>query len=509
MPTPKSTSIQQFPFASPPSGLSEESRKVYVRLIDELMRVQQQLRSEIESLVTDGDSTSLSYRVSVLEQGSSYVLPASITDRISALEVQMAQVQGQILTLSALLGIDMTNIAFGDSANIDSFSRLRVSNPEGLFDSQLTYDLQPLIYEQLVNETGASIAHSSTERVALMTFASTPSGGYAYMQGYEHVRYQPGKSQAIFVTFNFIEAVANVLKFAGYSDGNNGVEFRLNGTQLQFAILSDTSLGDEIVAQSNWNIDKMDGTGQSGFDIDVSKTQIVVIDLQALYVGRVRVGFDIDGVVYYAHEFLHSNVSDYPYIQTASLPIRCGMSCTGTVSTTMNFICTSVISEGGQEEVNGFSFSQAGSVTAASGARTHALSLRPATSFNSITNRIKLILESLEVLVTGSNPVLWELCIGQAISGTTTFSDVNATYSAFQYNTAGTLSGSPAIVLASGFVSATNQSKSSLSYKLSSKAPVTLDAAGAVRALGTLSLILTGLGGNSDTQYAFNWKELR
>ena len=141
--------------------------------------------------------------------------------------------------------------------------------------------------------------------------------------------------------------VANTLKFAGLSDGNNGIEFQLNGTTKQFVIYSDTTLGDQTVAQSSWNLDPLDGTGASGITLDPTKTLILVIDFQALYVGRVRIGFDINGQIIYCHEFLHSNLVDYPYIQTANLPVRVGMTCTGTVSTTIRFICSAVVSEGG------------------------------------------------------------------------------------------------------------------------------------------------------------------
>src|SRR6056297_3884651 len=71
-----------------------------------------------------------------------------------------------------------------DSALGDAFSRLRVSNPAGVFDGQMTYDLQPLLFEQITAETGASIAHSATDRLATLTFASTPTGGVARMQSF-------------------------------------------------------------------------------------------------------------------------------------------------------------------------------------------------------------------------------------------------------------------------------------------------------------------------------------
>lgn len=401
---------------------------------------------------------------------------------------------------------------FADTANVDAFSRLRVSNPTAVFDSQFTYDLQPTLFEQLTNGSGASVAHDSTERCALMTFSSTATGGQAYMQSYEHFRYQPLKSQLVAVTFNFIESTANVLKFAGYSDGSNGFEFQNDGTNNQFVLYSDTTNGDQTITQANWNLDNLDGDGDaanpSGITLDITKTQIMIVDFQALYVGRVRVGFDIDGQIVYCHEFLHANTIADPYIQTANLPIRCGMTCTGTVSTTMNFICSGVVSEGGQELTASYDFVQGNNVTAGNGTDTHILSLRPKTTFNSITNRVKFGFIEVELLVTGNSPVEWKLCVGQALT-TPSFADVNATYSAMQYDTAGTLSGSPAIVINGGYVPASSQVKGTQASKIISRYPITLDASGAVRDLGTLTLLVQGIGGTSATYAKIKWREIR
>jgi len=405
----------------------------------------------------------------------------------------------------------VVDIAFADSMGIDAFQRLRVSTPTYIFDAQQTYDLQPLLFEQVTAGSGATVTHDSTNRQALMTFASTPTGGKAFMQSYEHFRYQPGRCQQIFISGNLGATVANVVKFMGYSDGSNGIEVQRTGTADQIVLYSDSGVGDQTVVQADWNIDPLDGTGPSGLTLDLTKQQLVVIDLQALYSGRVRVGFDIDGQTALVHQFTDANVFSSPYFQTANLPIRVGMTCTGTVSATMNFTCCSVVSEGGlaPREAEGFTFAAEGTVTASSGARTHILSVRPKTTFNSIVNRSKFIPETLTMLVTGVNPVLWELCLGQAISGTTAFNDVNATYSGFEYNTAGTISGSPAIVIASGYVGASATANGAVQTELVSRFPITLDVAGAVRALGTLSVIVTGIGGTSATRSSLNWRELR
>lgn len=400
-------------------------------------------------------------------------------------------------------------ISAADSASVDAFSRWRVSQPVHLFDCAFNYGLAPLRMEPIVSGSGATITHDTTNRCALMTFASTPTGGKAYMQSYQWFTYQPGRSQLTLATFNMIETKANCLKFVGLSDGTNGIELQQSGSTAQFVLYSGTGVGNQTATQANWNLDKLDGTGASGLTLDLTKIQILVIDFQALYAGRVRIGFDIGGKVVYAHQFLHANLALNPYIQYATLPIRWGMTCTGTVSTTMKLICCTVSSEGGQLSYAGRDFSQNGNVSAGSATRTHLLSIRPKATFNTFSNRIEIHPTNVALIVTGANPVYWELCLGQAISGTTTFADVNTTYSGMEFNTAGTVSGSPAIVITSGYVLATNQQKGDLAVELFTRYPITLDAAGAARANGTLSLVVTGVGGASQTYGTLSWNEVR
>lgn len=402
-------------------------------------------------------------------------------------------------------------VTIKDGPNLDSFSRLRVSDPQILHNSQFTYDLAPILFEQITSGAGATVTHDTTNRCALMTFAATPTGGSAYMQTYEYMTYQPGRSQLIFVTFNMVAQVANVLKFAGYSDGINGVEFQNNGTVNQVIIYSGTSLGNETVTQTNWNLDRLDGTGPSGITFDISKTQILVIDIQALYTGRVRVGFDIGGKIVYIHEFLHANLSLYPYIQTANLPVRCGMTCTGTVTTTMNFVCSAVISEGGQQPLEAFGYTFETNTSRTVGvAGTQLMTLRPKTTFNGITNRMKLIFMDVDLLNLGTTNenIRWDVCIGQAITGGT-WADVNTTYSGVEVNTGATLSGSPAIVVDSGWVTVGAGQKGETRTNLFSKYPITLDAAGANRTMGTITIKATALSGSPDVYAHINYLEIR
>ena len=404
-----------------------------------------------------------------------------------------------------------SDVSIKDSANLDAFSRLRISSPLTLFSSQFTYNLNPLLFEQITSGTGATISHNAQNRYANLNFSSTPTGGKSLMQSYEYLPYQPGKSQLSFITFNFESTAANVLKFAGYSDGVNGVEFQLDGTTKQFKLFSSTTQGNITVAQSSWNLDKLDGSGASGITLDITKVQILVIDLQALYAGRVRIGFDIGGSIVYAHQFNHSNAITPPYLATASLPIRCGMTCTGTSTTSMYFLCCAVISEGGNDDVNSFGYTfqqQSGSISVTT-SPTHAITLRPKTTFNGITNRARVAYIDAEIYNAGNQPVYWQLVLGQGLTGTTTFNNVNSTYSSVEYNTAGAVSGSPAIVIDGGWVASSGGAKGVTNTVIASRYPITLDASGAVRSLGTLSLVLTSLSGTQTCHAAIKFREIR
>lgn len=407
----------------------------------------------------------------------------------------------------------LPDIVYADSPNLDAFSRLRISSPLTSFNAQLTYDLLPLIYEQ-ITLGGGGISHDTTDRCANISLTAAVAADKAYMQSYEYFPYQPGKSQLIFVTFNMESQAAGATKFAGYSDGDNGVEFQATGTDLQFVVYSNSTLGDETVTQSLWNLDKLDGTGESGITLNIATTQILVIDLQALYVGRVRVGFDIGGSIVYAHEFLHANLAADPYIQTASLPVRCGMIATNNVTTTMQLICAAVISEGGSDDDSRFSYNfviDSGLVTVApTPAYTHMISVRPRLTFNAIVNRIKSYIYDIEIYNSGNQPIYWELVIGQAFTAPAPlYNSVNATYSSVEYMVGGAISGSPAVIIDSGFVASSGASRAQTSTTVVSRYPMTLNAAGQVRLNGTFTLRAYSLSGSQDCYAVIKYKEIR
>ena len=387
---------------------------------------------------------------------------------------------------------------------IDAFGRQRVSEAQPIFEGQLTYGLQPLIYEQITNGSGAAIAHDSTNRNADLSFTSSTSGADAIMQTFEHFRYQAGKSQLIYLSFNMKESVAGVTKFAGYSDGSNGIEFITSGGTNSIRLLSDTAEGDTTVAQSSWNLNTYS-------DLDISKVQLMVIDFQALYVGVVRVGFEIGNSVIYVHEFTHANSDTEPYIQTANLPIRCGMTVdSGTATTSMNYICSSVSSEGGIPLPIGVPVAVfVDEKQAGNNDRDHLVSIRPRTLFNGFTNRVKIAYVEFTITVNGNNPVRWELCIGQDFNDALVWNNVNTEHSSIEYSVTETeAAGSPTLIIDTDTIGSAKDLRLSMTRNIDIRVPITLDSAGLQRSNGTLSLVVTGVDGNSNCYGKMKWIEI-
>jgi len=75
--------------------------------------------------------------------------------------------------------------------------------------------------------------------------------------------------------------------------------------------------------QSDWNIDRFDGTGISGFNLDITKMQMMYIDYTWYGAGFVRFGMrDAYGNVNYCHKVRNNNVNNQAYMRSGNLPAR-------------------------------------------------------------------------------------------------------------------------------------------------------------------------------------------
>jgi hypothetical protein len=77
------------------------------------------------------------------------------------------------------------------------------------------------------------------------------------------------------------------------------------------------------IPQSQWNLDRCDGTGPSGFNLDLRKMQMFYLDYSWYGAGFVRWGFrGADGNIIYCHKMINNNVNYEAYMRSGNLPGR-------------------------------------------------------------------------------------------------------------------------------------------------------------------------------------------
>jgi hypothetical protein len=243
-----------------------------------------------------------------------------------------------------------TNLVSAGPMAVDAFGRQRVSTPLTLFDSSHRYHDNGL-WNTSTASGGAAVFSPNEGLVNLNV--NTTSGSQVLRETTKVFSYQPGKSLLVFNTFVMAPAQTNLRQRVGYFGTQNGLYIQLDNFTTSFVERSLVTgvVTESVVNQSAWNVDPMDGTGPSGIVLDMTKAQILFMDIEWLGEGTVRLGFVIDGNFILCHRFNHANYITSTYITTASLPLRYEITNTGvTVNpSTLKQVCSTAISEGGYE----------------------------------------------------------------------------------------------------------------------------------------------------------------
>jgi len=413
---------------------------------------------------------------------------------------------GNLITIPAS-PTDGLKVSLGGAA-LDAFGRQRVSDPLTLFDSKQLYDNQPLFWDdQEVSGSGTTSVHNPNEASSVLSVSAT-TAGKRVRQTFRRFNYQSGKSQLIMMTGILSSGGTGITEEIGYFDDNNGLFFQSkDGVKSVVRRTNVTgSPVDTTINQSSWNLDKMNGTGSSGVNIDFDKTQIFIIDFEWLGVGRVRMGFVHNGEIIYCHEILNSNNLEEVYMSTPNLPIRYSIENDGTGGAdSITQICATVISEGGKQNtgvVRSFDLGTA-TINANTVDTEYALiGIRHKAANLGAT----LTEDSSSILATTADAFRWTLSIGSTVAGTFNYNDVsNSSIQVAYGDTAGNPSTNTVTlgtVIDSGYVS---QQSRSVNLNLSSVLKIGSFIDGTRQ---ELLLSVTPLTGNLDITGSLSIREL-
>jgi len=309
----------------------------------------------------------------------------------------------------------------------DAFGRLRVSNPETLFDSKQLFDNQPLFWDDQEESGGSTTSTHSVDTASTTLGVAATTAGLRTRQTFMRFNYQPGKSQLAFITFVIDKSGggSGINRYIGLLDDENGIFFGDASGTYGVGVRSSVSgsPSDSFTNQANWNIDQMTGAGPSGVSLDFTKSQILVIDFEWLGVGKIRWGFVVDGAIHYCHSENQSNAGVGVYMSTPNLPVRYQIENQGAgAASTMECICSTIITEGGSNDLGILRHADSGSVSGLSSGSTYAtLGIR----LKSTHLGASIKLENLSTISTSVNDQAhWALYLNPTVAGTFTYTGV-------------------------------------------------------------------------------------
>lgn len=406
---------------------------------------------------------------------------------------------------------EIENIADGftiSDKNLDAFSRLRTSSLNTLLDAQNHYGQLHQNFTSVL--TSGGLATDSAINSSIILSVTSVIGSKAINRS-RRCYYVAGQSHLVAMTANFGLTSAGIRKRVGYFDNDDGVFFENNSGIISLVLRTSTSgvaSDTNRVLQNNWNIDKMDGAGQSGIIIDWTKVQIFMFDLQWLGAGRVRCFIDINGRQFLVHEFLTANKSTVVYMQTPHLHCSYEIeNISSGVGDSMMQICSSVFTEGAipiSQVKHSISNGVTG-VVCASGVNSHILSIRPNTLFKGRANKGMIIPLNLEVFVEGVNNTVFQVLEDSVLTAPTWNNHPDAN-SMVQHCIGLSAGGITTLgrIRDGGYVSTSKGGGSpnmneDQSYKMQIMADGTAD---------TLSIVAAGIGGNATVYAKITWNEI-
>lgn len=449
---------------------------------------------------------------------------ADVDPILSALNVKIVNsnvvgISGNV-TVSNIVGVSATNlpvtvlntietITTSNPIQLDAFGRFRISQPLTLFDSSHRYRDNNLWAS--LTAVGGTYAFNQNQGLIDLT-VNALSGSSVVRETTKTFSYQPGKSLLVLNTFVFAPSATNLRQRTGYFGADNGIYLQLDNSVISFVerSLVTGSPSETVVPLSGWNVDKLDGTGPSGFTLDITKAQISWMDIEWLGVGTVRCGFVIDGKFVHCHSFHHANRLASTYITTASLPLRYEITNKAATagSATMKQICSSVISEGGYE-LRGLQQSVGTVITAPKALATQG-TYYPVVSIRlkSSPNRLDaiVILTALSLMGVGTGIYSWRVIASGTTSGGGAWVDAGID-SAVEYKLDGT-SITGGRVLAEGYFTSNAQGATTIDILKEALFKFQLERNGLTGTPYEISIAVAASTNNELVHGSMDWEEI-
>ena len=214
-------------------------------------------------------------------------------------------------------------------AGYTSKNRIKISDYQAIFFNTFQYGKETDVWDEYTSLGGAAVHNTNTNNVDMSVNGTL--GSIVIRQTRNTMRYIPGRTSTLTYAIRFQTPITGIRRRIGLFDENNGFYFEDAGVlnaqglpEYNVVVRSKTSgvVVETRIPRSQWNGDKLDGTGPSGIIADATKQQMVNFEYEWYGAGQIVFGWTIAGHTHTIHTFNHANLSSLPWCSTPFLPIR-------------------------------------------------------------------------------------------------------------------------------------------------------------------------------------------
>lgn len=285
------------------------------------------------------------------------------------------------------------------------------------------------------DSTASGSLSVSNELLQVSSGAATSSKGQ--ITSLKALEYHPGLGALARMTAIYGTGTAGNEQIVGIGDDNDGFFFGYNGTD--FGIMRRSGGSDTWVAQADWNEDTFDGNGPSGVTLDTTKGNVFQIQFQWLGFGQINFGIENPntGAVTLVHTIRYTNQNTALSIKNPTLPmLAASENTTNNTDIVMQVGCLASYIEG-QPNANSYT-RNAISNTKAVTTEANVLTIRNKSTFASVTNKIRIQPDFLEIASDGNQNVTLNVYLNTTLGGSPSYTDIGTNTSVVDYDVAGT-----------------------------------------------------------------------
>jgi hypothetical protein len=218
---------------------------------------------------------------------------------------------------------------FKDKNEYTSKNRLKVSPYANVFFNTFQYGKETDIWDESVTGTGSATHNANTNAVDM--YVDGGIGSKIVRQTRNTMRYIPGRPSTLTFAIKLETPKTGIRRRFGLFNETDGFFFEdagvlgADGLPVYNVVLRSSVTGgvpENKIPRSQWNGDKLDGTGPSGIVANPTAQQMVNFQYEWYGAGQIIISFIIEGKTIPIHTFNTGNILSVPWCSTPFLPIR-------------------------------------------------------------------------------------------------------------------------------------------------------------------------------------------